>query len=180
MAPKSGVIQIFQDARHVVNFIKHSILQKDADDNDPMLFIDATMIAATSSSKSKSHCGTHCDKISYVLKNRAASKIEEVVRRCHEFYECHANYESSATRTKRATVVLLDKTGGNQAVTIAAILMAYFKSCNVSRRIRHVHKAHWPCNGLCSTCNKSDKSGDCFKLLQRAVGALKYGASTSK
>ena len=174
MAPKSGVIPIFQDARHVVNFIKHSILQKDADDNDPMIFIDATMIAATSSSKSQSHCGAHCDKISYVLKNRAASKIEETVRRCHEFYE------SSAAPNKRPTIVLLDKTGDNQAVTIAAILMAYFKSCNVPRRIRHVHKTHWPCNCLCSTCNKSDKSGDCFKLLQRAAGMLKYGASTSK
>ena len=145
--------------------IVETMLPKRAGASDPTLCLDLSSLKLYDIEPD--HCGQHWLKIKAMLEDPKL-KLRETVRRVEEFVVANSGANGYTN------IVLVDKTGDDQAVTLASILSPYLQARGYrTLEPTHLHP-NWRCSGRCCYARGSDE-GQVEKYINLAVKALAWG-----
>jgi len=132
---------------------------------DPM-FYDCTKFDIV---RPAEHCGTHPDAILALTRNCVANPLPDGLTALIK--DVSLKLQSHGPKV---VVVLFDRDGCSQAVSVAAVKAAWFRTQGTPiRRCKHVNVDDWPCTLNCQICNKRKKNSLSAKRLTRAVATLR-------
>ena len=146
--------------------IVEAMLPKRSRASDPTLCLDISGLNLDDIEPA--HCGQHWLKIKAMLE-WPELKLRDHVRRVEEFVVANSGANGYTN------IVLIDKTGDNQAVTLASILSPYLQARGYrAMETTHLH-LDWRCSGSCECCEREPSEGQVKKYIDRAVKALAWG-----
>ena len=145
-----------ESLKEVTDFLL-SLLHKFSSEEDPVFAVEVS--GSLTSCPPKNHCGHHWQKLLCCIESDEET-LKRVCTRARDFVQRNINYDGFVS------IILIDKLGDAEALTLSAFLSAVIRYWNVRlKHTDHMFSATWRCRGNCETCERTNDL--CMKQIHR-------------